>query len=319
MPTLIIPHTTTSAVLLACALATAACATPTPQDPVQRALYRDLRQIVQTRERTGWLIDRAELDAVTPTALQSACQVVPEHRRTLLEWLQHRIEELGGDPEAAWNAGERDLDHLEERITLTRIRTLLERAHTAAVDDCPFWLEADPHFDGVQASSHRFIIIAESIGGFLLAVRADGSVAIGGGGGGRLLPAYGVAEDLTLALGLEIAGIGSFTNDTDRDDSGVGESLSATIMGAVPLLVRFHSGGWLFDLELAAVSRWHEGDLTLPGARLAFGAGLGAVRVAGAMPQGLGWIGYEFLPADAGLPESHLFRVGTRVGIDYDP
>lgn len=299
--------------VLCCAFA-AGCAT-LPNDPVERALYSDLRQIVDTEERVGWVIDRYEIQEVAPAALQSVCQVSEEHRFSLLDWLDQRIDEEGGPAEEAYEREGQDVTEIEEILTLTRMRAVLSYADERAADECPFWYKADPDFDGVQTDRHRFIALAESIGGLMLIARSDG-VFLGGGGGLRVLPGYGFSDRLTLALGLEVGGSGAVSQDPNNEGE---QTFTARPGGAIPLIIRFHDDTWVYDIELAGLAQYHDDTISPPGVRAAFAVGIGSVRIGSIMPMGVGFIGYELNPAFHDLPTSHAIRIGTRVGINYDP
>jgi hypothetical protein len=62
-----------------------------PRGSAQRALYRDLRKIVDLRDRTGWVVDRIDVQEVAPSAMRSACQVGEPARLSLASWLDRRI------------------------------------------------------------------------------------------------------------------------------------------------------------------------------------------------------------------------------------
>jgi hypothetical protein len=297
-----------------CLVLVAGCAT-LPDHPVERALYSDLRQIVDTRERVGWVIDSNEIDEATATALRSVCQIQEEKRLDLLDWFDDRIEQEGGSAEEIYLRDGNELDEAEEVLTLERMRALLERADDVAADECPFWLEVDPEFAGVQTDTHRFVLLAESIGGLATTIQA-GSARIGASGGVRLLPAAGISDRFTLALGVEIGGAATFA----EADDGSGQEVTARPTGAIPFVFRVHDETWLFDVELAALTSYHDDALALPpGARVLAGVGIGTVRIGPLMPYILAVTAYEVLPAFRDLPTSHTIRLGTRVGINYDP
>jgi hypothetical protein len=282
---------------------TASCATM-PKDPVQRALYADARQIVETQERTGWRIDRYEIEDVAPTLLPSVCQVQEEKRLELLDW-EVAFEREGGE----------DIDDINDEIlTLERMRDALTYADEHAAEECPFWLKPDPEFAGVQTDTDRFVILAESFGG--LSLIYQGQVLFGFGGAFRLMPGYGVTDRLTIALGIELGGSGGV--------SGVGsdaeQKLTARPEGAVPLTFRLHDDTWIYAFEVAGLTQYHDGHVAWPpGVRGLFGVGIGSVRIGALMPFALGFLSYEYFPAFRDLPESHGVRLGTSVGVNFDP
>jgi hypothetical protein len=293
------------------ALAAAGCAT-LPDNPVERALYSDLRQIVDTRQRIGWTVEVAEIEDAAPSALQSVCQVEEERRIHLLDWLDQRIADEGGPVEEAWENNGESLDGLGELMTLERMRLLLTRADERAGHDCPFYLKPDPEFAGVQTDTDRVILLAESFGALSLIVQ-DEEVLLGGGGSLRLLPGYGASDRVTLALGVELGASGAVSQTAEE------QQLVARPSGAVPFIVRLHDDTWIYDLEVSLIARYADGSVTTPGIRVAPALGIGSVRIGALMPVALAVLAYEYYPAFEELPASHAVRLGTRIGLDYDP
>ena len=285
-----------------------------PQPPAERALYSDLRQIVETRERVGWIIDDHELDDAMNTALQSVCQTEVETRIGLLDWFDERIATEGGPAEQAYHEADDDLGAIEELLTLERMKALLERADAASEEQCPFWLSPDPDFTGVQTDTERFVLLAESAGGLGILVE-DGDVLLGGGGGLRLLPGYGFDDRFVLVGGIELGGTGAITQASEDGSQDV----VARPAGAVPIILRIHDDTLLYDIELAAVTQYHDGTIRTPGGRVAGAFGIGSIRIGSFMPYAMGLVAYELYPEFRDLPLTHSFRLGTRVGINYDP
>jgi hypothetical protein len=296
-----------------CVLLSSGCATM-PDGPVQRALYADARQIVETQERTGWRIDRYEIEDVAPSILESVCQVSEEERFKLLDWLEMRILQEGGPSEEAYDEAGGDIDEVDgEILTLERMRDAISYADERADDECPFYLKPDPEFAGVQTDTDRFVILAESFGG--LSLIYQGEVLFGAGGAFRLLPGYGVSDRVTLAAGVELGGSGAVSGVGSEE----GQELSARPQGAVPFITRIHDDTFVFDFEAAALAQIYAGTVTPPGVRGLFGVGIGSVRIGSLMPMALGFVAYEFYPSFRDLPPSHAVRLGTRIGVNFDP
>lgn len=288
------------------------CATSLPSDPVERALYVDALTVVRAQARDEWTVDRLALDEVTPAVAWSACQVPPERRADLTTWLDGEIaraeERLGGSAEAGWRRAHKDLDAVEGLLELQRVRAAL--AHVRP-EDCPFWLEADPDFRGMQGDAERMVFIFESRGGVALNLRAEGGLRFSGGGAGRILVGLGASDRLTVATGFEIGGAGRF--DEEGDVTGV-------LGGAVPLLVRFADAGSLVDLEVAAVTFLEGARGWPPGVRAAIAFGFLTPRVGGAFsPAAMLWVGYEYHPRRGADDPFHVIGIGTRIGVDFDP
>ncbi len=274
-----------------------------------------MRAIVETRARVDWVVDRHEIAAVASTLMQSACRVPPEARDGLRRWLDDRIEALGGSARGVYEQSGGDLEAAEELLTLERVRDAAAYADRHAHVDCPFWLEPDPGFAGVQASARRFVLMAESMGSLQVLVD-DGEAFVGGTGVGRILPGWGVDDRLTLALGAELGVASTFP----KGDDG-GRSVKPVLAGGVPLLFRVHDETLRYDTEVAFVARAPEDALSDPrfGVRLAHGIGVATLRIAGVMPYAVLWAGYTWFPPADGLGAQHVVRFGTRVGVDWDP
>ena len=143
-----------------------------------------------------------------------------------------------------------------------------------------------------------------------------GELLFGGAGLSRLIPAYGVSDRLTLGLGFE-AGVAS----TFPRAEGGGRSVKPVAAAGVPFLVRVLDGTLRYDLDLAAVTRASRDEVEglRFGGRVGVGVGLATLRIASVMPYAMLWAGYEYLASGAGEPDAHIVRMGTRVGVNWDP
>jgi len=297
--------------LLTISYVLAGCAT-LPTGRSESALYVDVRKAVELRESTEWVVDRLEVEALAASAMRSACQADAPARERLLTWLDAEITRVGGPAEAAYRR-DRDAD-IDASLSLERVRAVVRYADEHA-HECPFWLIPEPDFAGVQSDAYRLVLLGESVGGGGMIV-SGGRARLGGGGGGRLTLAVGVNQRITLGVGAEIGGIGSFGNE----DATGGRSLVARFTAAVPLLLRITNVSRLIDFEIAATARWSSSDLRLPpGVRGAIGYGLTTVRVGPFMPTAVAYISYEYLPPGDGFGAEHLILLGTKVGLDFDP
>ena len=291
----------------------AACAT-LPEQPVERALFVDLRKFVELNQSSGWYVDRSQLENNAEDILRSACQVDAARRDNLEAWLNGQIALEGGSAERVYRAHGEDLGAAADVLALERTRTFLRYAAAHTADDCPFWLTPRDDFKGVQGDAHRMVLLAETTG-YGSVVLEGSNAAIGGGGGGRLLFAHGIGPQYTLAIGGEIGGVGAFV----ANDKG-GRSLDTTFVAGIPLLFRWTRYSRIFDFELAPIARLNPGDPLLPpGIRASIGGGLATMRASSFMPYALLWLGYEFHPSDSNSPADHSLHIGTRVGIDWDP
>lgn len=295
--------------LAALAATLGACATLPPSERAQeRALYNDVRTLVISQERSEWVLDRDALENMAPGLLNSVCRAPAEARQGLARWLDDYIEGLGGSAEAVYAKSGGDLGAAGDILRAERVRAALAYASERA-QECPFWLQPEAPFEGIQGDGHRFVLLAESRGNLSLYLNTR-DVGAGGGGAGRLIPAGGVDETLTIGAGLEIGGSGLFSSEGE---------VTATIIGAIPLLFRFNDSGRLLDLELAPVVYLDEPDVLPPGVRFAVAYGLGTPRIGAFGPYAVLWAGYEFHPAKEGGVPLHIIGFGTRIGLSWDP
>ncbi len=290
------------------------CAATLPPDPVERALYVDTLTLIRSQARSEWTVDRLALDNIGPGLAWSACQVAPEKRESLLSWVEGEIANetarLGGDAETVWRKNGKDLGEVDDLIELNRVRQALVGLNERAASECPFWLEADPGFIGMQGDANRFVMFIESRGQLALNLRED-SARFSGGGGGRILFGGGLSDRVTLMAGVEVGGGGRFGDDGE---------LSGVLYGALPILLRLPDAGSAIDLELAAVTFLEGSRGWPPGIRAAIAYGFVTPRVGGAFsPHAMLWLGYEFHPQRGSDEPFHVIGFGTRIGVDIDP
>lgn len=280
-----------------------------PEPAAQRALYLDLRKIVELHEDAGWVVDSVRARDSLEPSLHSLCQVEPGAQQALDAWLGRRLQLQGGSAESVYRAHGRSLSAAAEALALERTRLLL-RLGMQHVDECPFWLAPHADFEGQQSDAGRFFLLAESTG-FVSLVLQDWVPALGGGG--RLLLGRGLGTQLSAALGAELAASGTLV---PRD----GHGLDATATIAVPLMLRITRLSRMLDLELAPVVRFASGhEAWPPGARLTVGAGIAGLRGAAFMSYTELYLGYELHPGAHGVATDHTLVLGTRLATDWSP
>jgi hypothetical protein len=291
-------------------LATTGCAT-LPSDPVERALYNDLRKAVELSEDSGWVADRAQIQVNAEATMRSVCQVEPALRDDLEAWLNGQIALAGGPAERIYRESGGDLGAASAALTLEHTRTLLRYGRAHAAEDCPFWLKPSPRFKGIQGDAGRVVLLAETHGFGSYVVNSHVPAF---GGGGRLLVGRGLGQRLTLAVGGEVAGSGAFVSSAGKG------SLDTTLTVAAPLLLRITRFSRIVDVELAPVARFNPGQDSLPpGGRVALGVGLTTMRGTAFMPYGMLYVGYEYHPTTHTSPADHTLQVGTRLSVDWAP
>ena len=293
---------------LGAALAACGCAT-LPNGPAERALYLDLRKIVDTNEDGGWTVDRLRLQANAEPALRSACQVEPGALSALDAWLEEQIRISGGPAKDAYFTQGKALHAVSRTLSLERTRDLLRYVASRTAQDCPFWLTPNPHFAGEQGDAQRWVVLGET--------QAFGTFTVPGnipalGGGGRLFLGHGIGSRLTLAAGADAAASGTFI-----PSGGNGGGVDAYLTLATPILLRLTAFSRLYDVELAPVVRLSQGQPAWPpGARAQLGGGFSSVRLSPFMPYFMLYVGYEIHPVNRRGGFDQTFQIGTRIAVD---
>lgn len=312
--------------LVAVALSPAACAPALPDQPVERALIRDVTRVVDVRSRVaGWLVDETEVEGAIPDAMRSVCQTPTSERVAALRWLRGQIDERGGDVAALWRQRGRDLDEVDDLLRLTRTHLLLRRAaEWADLGRCPFWLEPSDRFAGVNTLDDRFFLTLEG-GGRFTPEFALGEVKYGGGGSGRLLVGYGLTGTWALSLGIEAGGSARFTNLQLGEQSDLPSLVG---VGVVPVVLRWQFGLSTFaEFEAGPMGYFDEGSADpITGKVVAqwdkgihFGVALGATYLRlerGIIPKFAFSVTVDHVPGQGGKAPLTQLGIGARTGID---
>lgn len=192
---------------------------------------------------------------------------------------------------------------------------LLAAAETS-VKRCPYWLAAEKNFAGVHADADRWVLLAETMPSLQILLVEGVATRIGGAGLGRILLGRGISHRLTLAAGFE-TGLASVVGQ----DSAGELSITPAFAIGLPMLLRFSDGPLRTDLGLAFTVRSPDIDFDQVryGVRWSVGIGVATLRVLGVQPYVMLWSGHEYQLARAGDPGQHGIRIGTRVGVNWDP
>lgn len=309
-----VSHSVPAARGLALALLLLSACTTLPSQGPARGLYVDLRKAVDLSANTGgWVVDRVEIESQAGQALRSVCRVNAVERARLRAWLNAQIMLAGGSARATYERTG-DLSDASEALTLERVRALLDYSELHADEDCPFWLAPEADFPGVEGDADRLVLWLESMGGGSVVLERS-KAAIGGGGGGRILGGYGIGSRLTLAVGTEVGGHGSFVDNGDG-----ARTIETTFTAALPVVLRITDIARIYDFEVAPVMRLdtNTGEFP-PGVRVQTSLGFTTARGSVFMPYVALYVGYEVHPAHGADPMDHAFHLGTRVGVDADP
>ena len=273
-------------------------------------LLADVERIIAAQ--SGWFLDREEMREIYPTVLQSVCRATPEARKEALATLESRADEAGDPRQLFEEAGDHWTSEAKEAASIDRQLRALEAAVDAAEADCPFWVKPEKAFSGRQTDRNKLTLSLET-GGMAQLRQTDGTLTIGGGGAGRLLPGYGFG-DFTLLAGVEFGGGALIIPRSSPTEFAI------NFFPAIPVVFRFRDVEWHYDVELAPVGLFQADDSNVSyGARVATGLGVSVLRTRGFLPWAGVALSYEYYFASGGRPQAHFVRGGVRVGFMWDP
>jgi hypothetical protein len=276
-------------------------------------LLTDLRRIVDAEEAVGWFVDDAAFGEIRAAVMESVCRAPPDARAVALRRLTDAAQRYGDPKRLYEREGRRLTPCVEDALDAHRLAEALRRAVARTDEDCPFWVEPDPHFAGRQTIRDRALLTLET-GGVGQLRYTDGDFAIGAGGALRLLGGYGFGRRLTVLAGVEFGG-GAMLKPNSEPTAFV-----VNYFPALPLLIRLHRLALHYDIEVApvAVFQADDGDLSY-GVRGAFSIGISALRTRGIIPWAGAGVATEYYFESGGRPEALLIRGGLRIGVLWDP
>lgn len=276
------------------------------------ALYADIERLVAARSSLGWVVDRVELEDMYPALLESICPMVAGARELAHQRLKRESSERG-DPRALYQADHELSSRVKEALAAQRRLLAFEHGLAGAERECPFWLELDPAFEGIQTDRNRFTLNVES-GGVAILRETAGDWTLGAGGFGRVMPAYGFGGSWTLLAGGEFGG-GALIRPGDGTTG-----LAVNYFMAAPVVARVRDVAWHYDLELAPVALFLTDDTRISyGARVGTTVGISALHTSGFIPWAGVSVAYEYYVESGGRPEAHFIRGGFRAGLSWDP
>jgi hypothetical protein len=275
------------------------------------ALLFDLERIVAAAGNAGWLLEEVAQNEIHRDVMESVCRASDVVRAHALQRLEQQ-RDAAGDARALYaRAGAELTSEVEAALAASRRLVALQRATDAAAQ-CPFWVQRDPEFHGLQSTRDRWIVNFDT-GGTAQLRQTAGEWTVGAGGFGRLLGGYTFTR-LSLLAGIEFGG-GALVEPNTRPTA-----FAVNYIPALPVILRWHRDAWHVDLEAASVALFQASDLHLSyGVRAGVTIGVSALRVRGILP----WVGIgaasEYHFENSVRPEAWYLRGGLRVGGVWDP
>lgn len=280
-------------------------------------MYIDLYKSVQLSEDAGWVVDSVQLQDNLELSLRSLCQTTTVAQAELSQFLAQRIDDLGGPAAAQYAENGGELGDLSDVMSAERTRALLHYAQKRRTE-CPFYLQPDSEFAGLESDSERFVALFESQG-YGAVLLQNGERALSGGGSVRALLGYGLSPFFTVAVGADLGGSGTLINSDPTSQSDAAEQIDTSLSVAVPIALRFQRFSRLLEIDIAPVLRFdRRAHRFPPGIRATVGLGASTMRKGDFMPYILLWLGAETHWERPGSPASLSLRAGTRVGVDWD-
>lgn len=275
-----------------------------------QAAYLDLSLIISSQERSDWVIDEYALKQLIPKLAEVLCQIKLEVYQALVDRLGTEGVKQGKSKEY-WAKEGRNLEvtkrwFFQDMLHQERMLLSLEyfRPH---LKQCPFWLPTNPHFLGVHRDAGRLQLLAETMGGLQLQKNKQ-ELLVGGAGQGRLILVYGFTPSWGLGVGIEAGGASTFP----KSENG-SRAVKAQWTAGVPIILRSWIQNMRLDAELTPIARFNDDYLIKGsyGVRYALGFGISPLRVFGALPHLMAWMGGEQFFDDE---STTVLRIGTRIG-----
>jgi hypothetical protein len=276
-----------------------------------RSLLSDVERVVAAEEVDDWFSDREALLSIEQHLLPSVCRATALARDGALTELRAR-HARAGDAKALFERQGELTSAVERALTAERELLALERT-LARQSECPFWIRAEPGFQGRQSDRQRFTLSIES-GGDVQFRRTRRHWTFGAGGAGRLLVGWGFDGRYSLLAGAELGGSALL-----RPNSNASEFV-INYFPALPLVFRSRQLTWHYDVEAAPVALF-EADNT----RLSWGGRIGgafaftALRRRNVLPWAGLAVAYEYYFEGGGREPIHFLRGGLRIGLPWEP
>lgn len=276
-----------------------------------RALLDDVARIVAAEEAEDWFTDREAQRSIEVHVLKSVCRATPPARAAALAGLRREQRERGSG-EQIYRQGRQMTSAAERALSIERQLRALEAA-VARERECPFWVQPERGFDGLQSDRDRFTLSVES-GGNVQFRYTEKRWTFGGGGLGRLLGGWGFDGRHTLLAGVEFGGGAMLKPNTNASQFVI------NYFPAIPLVLRTRHLTWHYDLELAPVALFQADNVEFSfGGRVGGTFAFTALRRRNVLPWAGLSVAYEHYFEGAGRGPAHFVRGGLRIGLPWDP
>lgn len=293
------------------AIAAAQSAAPAPDPEGAASLVLDVERVVAAHEVDDWFADREAMRSIEMHLLPSVCHASPQARAEARSALEAKHAAFGDAQQLYAKRGE-VTSEVARALTVERELKALS-VTLARQDECPFWVRAEPGFQGLQSDRKRVTLSVESGGDVRLRI-AHQHVTAGGGGVGRLLFGYGLDGVFTLLIGPEFGGGALLRPNTNAS------SFIVNYFPAVPLILRTRQPTWHIDVEMAPVVLFEADNTRLSwGGRVGASFGLTTLRRRNIVPWAGLAVAYEHYFDGGGRGPINFLHGGLRVGLPWEP
>lgn len=275
-----------------------------PPGESEKSLVRDLAMIVTSHEQTGWSIDEIEVKQMLSSSIISFCGIDDEALERTRVWFDQVLKDF--DPKKAYEENGKSLTKIQKRLVLWRSRLLfLEASKVRAAGKCPFWIEQQKPFPGVQDEMQKVLLAFETGGRFY--AQREKRDTIGAGGIVRMMIGYGFTHRFAMRTGLE------FGFSAQAPDPNSGKASPLVFASAFPISFQHRFLAEYIEYELGPLAYFDQSRNSLQwGVHLGLGVGVSRMRIRAIMPSVILTVNYQYVPPQADFVEVHRLSIGVR-------
>jgi hypothetical protein len=275
-----------------------------PEGDSEKSLVRDLAMIVTSHEQTGWTIDELEVKQMLGSSTVSFCAVDSGAVENVRQWFAKVL--AGFDPKKEYEANGRSLRKMQSKLVLWRARLLFEEANQMrSSGKCPFWIDEQKPFPGVQDEKKKILLAFETGGRFY--AQREKRDTIGAGGIVRFMVGYGFTHRFAMRTGLE------FGFSAQAPDPSSGKASPLVFASAFPVSFQHRFLAEYIEYEAGPLAYFDQSRDSLQwGVHLGVGVGVSRMRIRAIMPSVILSVNYQYVPPQGTFVEVHRLSIGVR-------
>ncbi|MFO1471571.1 MAG: hypothetical protein U1F27_11090 [Turneriella sp.] len=275
-----------------------------PEGASEKSLVRDLAMIVTSHEQTGWTIDELEVRQMLGNSIVSFCAVDATAVENVRVWFDRILKDV--DIKKLYEQNGKSLQKIQRVLVLWRSRLLFEEAMKMRnAQKCPFWIDEQKPFPGVQDENHKLLLAFETGGRFY--AQREKRDTIGAGGIVRMMVGYGFAHRFAVRTGLE------FGFSAQAPDPNSGKASPLVFASAFPITIQHRFLAEYIEYEAGPLAYFDQSRNSLQwGVHLGIGVGVSRMRIRAIMPSVILTVNYQYVPPEGGFVEVHRLSIGAR-------